>query len=231
MTALSHNGAAETQELKYQSRQFNHVTHAIEKAVWAFLTRAETIARMETATSMERAAVEALSDPLIAEFGIEIDQREVKQVIGHMVKQVMESLGYEAERTLRITRPGLFTSGLAFRRHGTLRDRSTPVTNEERRAKLNTVQPDAFGAWFDSQVRTADGTVDLDRLAELVCQWEIEYPWRKCRNPGQLTLVSRVLLRERVPPSEYEPSEEPEVLDEAEPKSRSVASFASDEVG
>src|SRR6266566_4968321 len=193
--------------LSYQSRQFNHASYAIEKAVWAFLTRPDNVIRMETATSVERAALEPLSDPLIAEFGIEVDQREVKQVIGHMVKQILESRGYEAERTLRITRPGLFTSGLAFRRIGTSRDRSAPVTKGERRARLSTVQGDAFGAWFDSQVRTADGTVDPDRLAELVCQWEIEYSWRKCRNPGQLTLVSRVLLRERVPPSEYESEE------------------------
>ncbi len=190
--------------LEYQGRHFNHLSYIIERALWTFLTRPDNIVRMETATSVDRAAVEALSDPLIAEFGIEVDQREVKQVIGHMVKQIMQSLGYEAERTLRITRPGLFTSGLAFRRHGTLRDRSTPVTNEERRAKLNTVQPDAFGVWFDKQVRTAEGTVDLDRLAELACQWNIEYPWKKSRNPGQLIMTARILLRNCVPASEYE---------------------------
>src|SRR6266571_4337163 len=65
--------------LSYQSRQFNHVSYAIEKALWAFLTRAENIAQIENVTAVERAAVEALSDPLIAEFGIEVDQREVKQ--------------------------------------------------------------------------------------------------------------------------------------------------------
>jgi hypothetical protein len=142
--------------LEYQGRHFNHVSYIVERALWAFLTRPDNIVRMETATSLDRAAVEALSGPLIAEFGIEIDQREVKQVIGHMVKQIMESLGYEAERTLRITRPGLFTSGLAFRRIATSRDRSMPVTKEERRARLGTVQGDAFGAWFDSQVRTVE---------------------------------------------------------------------------
>ncbi len=199
--------------LSYQSRQFNHASYAIEKAVWAFLTRPDNVIRMETATSVERAALEPLSDPLIAEFGIEIDQREVKQVIGHMVKQVMESLGYEAERTLRITRPGLFTSGLAFRRTGTSRDRSAPVTKEERRARLSTVQGDAFGAWFDSQVRTGDGAVDPDRLAELVCQWNVEIPLKTKtrlktrRNFEQLVLTARILLRKFVPASEYESEE------------------------
>src|SRR6516225_1739493 len=93
--------------LEYQARHFNHVSYVLERALWAFLTRPDNIVRMETTVSLERAAVEPLSDPLIAEFGIEIDQREVKQVIGHMVKQIMESLGYETERKLRITRAGL----------------------------------------------------------------------------------------------------------------------------
>ena len=101
--------------LVYQGRHFNHVPYTIEKALWGSLKRLDNVVRMETTVSLERAAVEPLSDPLIAEFGIEIDQREVKQVIGHMVKQIMESRGYEAERTLRITRPGL-------RRAGTSRD-------------------------------------------------------------------------------------------------------------
>jgi hypothetical protein len=209
--------------LKYQSRHFNHVSHAIGKALWDFLVRAESIAQMEAATSMERAAVEALSEPLIAEFGIEIDQREAKQVVGHMVKQIMESLGYEPERKLRITRPGLFTSGLAFRRSGTSRDRSAPVTKEGRRARLSTVQGDAFGAWFDSQVRAPDRTVDPDRLAELVCQWNIEIPLKTHgksrlktrRNFEQLVLTARILLRKFVPASEYE-SEEEETVDEPE---------------
>src|SRR5262249_12332604 len=114
--------------LEYQARHFNHVSYVVERALWTFLTREDNIVRMETAASLERAAVEALSDPLIAEFGVEISQREVKQVIGHMVKQIMESLGYEVERTLRITRPGLFTSGLAFRRAGTSSCRSVLIT-------------------------------------------------------------------------------------------------------
>ena len=66
------------------------------------------------------------------------------------------------------------------------------------------MQGDTFGAWFDSQVRTPDGTVDLDRLAELVCKWDIEFPWKRCRNPGQLIVVARILIRKRVPPSEYD---------------------------
>jgi hypothetical protein len=189
--------------LSYDSQHFNHVLPVIDLALWAFLTRPDNIIRLETATSLDRAAVEALSDPLIAEFGMEIDQREVKQVIGHMVKQIMKSLGYEAERTLRITRPGLFTSGLAFRKIGTGRDRSVPVTKEERRARSRMVEGDEFSIWFENRVRKGDGTVDLDRLKELVCKWDIEFHWRRCQSIDELVITTRILLRKRVPASEY----------------------------
>src|SRR6266536_6041548 len=52
--------------LEYQGRHFNHLSYIIERALWTFLTRPDNIVRMETATSVDRAAVEALSDPLIA---------------------------------------------------------------------------------------------------------------------------------------------------------------------
>jgi len=168
----------------------DHIKNVIQEALQEFLTRPENIARMEAATSVERAPVEAISDALIAEFGAEIDQLEVKQMIGYMVRQIMESRGYEVVGRRRIARPtSLFSSGLKCRRIGRSRD--------------------AFTRWFDNQVRAADGTVDLDKLADLVNRWELEHPWKSCRNTNQLTLVARILLRKAVPESEYEPVEEP----------------------
>jgi hypothetical protein len=49
--------------LEYQAQHFNHVSYVIENALWAFLTRPDNVVRMETAASLDRAAVEALSDP------------------------------------------------------------------------------------------------------------------------------------------------------------------------
>jgi len=168
----------------------DHIKNVIQEALQEFLTRPENIARMEAAISVKRAALEVLSDPLIAEFGAEIDQLEVKQLIGYLVRRIMESRGYEVVGTLRITRPGnLFSRGLKFRR-----------TSQSR---------DAFTRWFDDQVRAPDGTVDLDKLADLVNRWELEHPWKSCRNTNQLTLVARILLRKTVPESEYGPVEEP----------------------
>ncbi len=168
----------------------DHIKNVIQEALREFLTRPENIAAMEAVSCVQGAAVEALSDPLIAEFGAEIDQLEVKQMIGYMVRQIMESRGYEAVGRRRIARPtSLFSCGLKYRRIGRSRD--------------------AFTRWFDEQVRAPDGIVDLDKLAELVKCWELEHPWKSCRNTNQLTLVARILLRKAVPESEYEPVKEP----------------------
>jgi hypothetical protein len=59
---------------------------------------------METATWLERAAVEPLASGLVAEFGDSVRDDRTKQMIGHMTKQIMAALGYEIDRSsLRIT--------------------------------------------------------------------------------------------------------------------------------
>ena len=91
----------------------DHIKNVIQEALREFLTRPENIAAMEAVSCVQGAAVEALSDPLIAEFGAEIDQLEVKQMIGYMVREIMESRGYEVVGRRRIARPtSLFSSGL-----------------------------------------------------------------------------------------------------------------------
>src|SRR5687768_1486993 len=81
-------------------------------AVWEFLNLPENILRMETASFLERPAVEPLSSELLKEFGSEVAQDRVKQMIGHMVRQVMEGRNYTvAQQGVRITRNRVFSTG------------------------------------------------------------------------------------------------------------------------
>jgi hypothetical protein len=187
------------------------------------------VIRMETAVRLGRAPVEALSDQLIHEFGKEIADSRIRQFIGQLVRQVMAYIGYEVEReNLRITRPNLFSSGSSYRQQGHARDRSTKITSEERRAWLHDQHGDAFNRWLDAQVLRPDGTIDTDRLFDLADEWGAEYPPGAILNAGtpkfpagKLRLVFGILLRERVPASEYE-IEEGAVLGDAEHKTRCV---------
>jgi hypothetical protein len=157
---------------------------------------------MKAVTAVERPAVEALSEPLIAEFGRDIAQPAIKQMVGHMVRQVMEALEYEVDRQrVRITRPGLFATGMTFRRPGHARSRSVIVTAEHRREWLNRAETDEFNCWLDNMIAEADGATDLERLRSVAANWEI-----KLR--GLNSILERIelgiVLREKVAPAEYE---------------------------
>ncbi|MGE4079999.1 MAG: hypothetical protein AB7F22_31070 [Reyranella sp.] len=66
--------------------------------IWTFLNEPDSIARMEAATYLCRPAVEALSPGLIAKFGQGVAERRTKQMIGHMVRQILERAGYIVDR-------------------------------------------------------------------------------------------------------------------------------------
>ncbi len=51
---------------------------------------------------------------LLEAYGPEVGQDRLKQMIGHMARQVMEAIGYQIEqprKSIRITRENLFSSG------------------------------------------------------------------------------------------------------------------------
>ena len=66
--------------------------------IWEFLTSDESIVRMETATYLSRPAIEPMSPLLIEKFGSEIATDRIKQMMGHMVRQIMEQRGYRLQQ-------------------------------------------------------------------------------------------------------------------------------------
>src|ERR1039458_8353011 len=95
--------------INYNPQQFRDI-HVEEygQAIWQFLLRPENVVRMQTASYLDRPAVEPLSDGLLAEFGIEVKEDRVKQYIGHAVRQIMEACGYHLDRqNMRIVRANL----------------------------------------------------------------------------------------------------------------------------
>ncbi len=86
------------------------------QALWDFLNAPENVLRMETAAYLSRPSVEPLSPALLQRFGPSIKRDRLKQMIGHMVRQVMEARGYRLDRsTVKITRVGnMFASGSRY---------------------------------------------------------------------------------------------------------------------
>jgi hypothetical protein len=158
---------------------------------------------METATFLERAAVEPLTPGLVRHFGPEIAQDRLKQMIGHMTRQVMVALGYEIDRQgLRITRESLFTSATRYRRREEPRDRSMTITREQRQAWLEKTADSPFNRWLDGQVKGSDGSFDLEKLYQVATKFGIDKRYDRL-NPGQQRMTIGGMLRKRVPAAEY----------------------------
>lgn len=86
------------------------------QGLWAFLNERDNLIRMETATYLERPAVEPLSSGLLQRFGDEARPDRVKQMIGRMVRQILEPRGYRIDRqNVRIPAPAnMFASGTRY---------------------------------------------------------------------------------------------------------------------
>ena len=96
----------------------HHYATPLGRALWDWLHHPDTLQIMEVASYLRRPAVEALSPYAEARFGAELRRKSTRQMIGHMVRQVLEAKGYHLDRNnVRIRRPGnMFFSGSSYRR-------------------------------------------------------------------------------------------------------------------
>ncbi len=92
------------------------------QAIWDFLNEPDNLLRMTTASYLARPAVEPLSPALLQRFGPSIKGVRLKQMIGHMVRQILEARGYQLERsTVKIARIGnIFASGSRYVKSNTV---------------------------------------------------------------------------------------------------------------
>ncbi|PHQ99842.1 MAG: hypothetical protein COB39_01320 [Marinosulfonomonas sp.] len=77
------------------------------EAIWAFLNEDTNIIRMKTASYLSRPAIEALSPYIYEAFGDSVTVDRIKQMMGHMVRQIMERHGYRLQQgNVKITAKG-----------------------------------------------------------------------------------------------------------------------------
>lgn len=85
--------------MEYNAKRFSTTFENEEGAtIWSFLTGRENIIRMETATYLSRPAIEPMSPLLVERFGSKISTDRIKQMMGHMVRQIMEQRGYRLQQ-------------------------------------------------------------------------------------------------------------------------------------
>ena len=88
--------------------------------IWAFLNLHDNVIRMETASYLARPAAEPLSPLLTEKFGSAVATDAVKKMVGHMIRQIMESKNHRFDRSgVRITREdNIFSTAARYRLAG-----------------------------------------------------------------------------------------------------------------
>lgn len=143
------------------------------QSLWRFLNEESTVAIMETATILGRTPVEGIEESLLDRF--EDDEHLVadrtKQMIGHMVKQVMTARGYAIDqqnvkvpkgffsRATRYKRPDAFTY---YAHRASSNARKLALTSDRTGALLTTDEKWSFWKSFESglSARVAFGLED-----------------------------------------------------------------------
>lgn len=147
--------------------------------IWTFLTRAENVARLETASELGKPAVEGIEEQLLAEFREDVLADRVKQMIGHMVRQILERRDWVLDQSevkvqsvpftkaARYRRPDWFTFH-AFRNSSDPRD--VVITNRRQNAPLPSDVRWTYYATFASPLKAAIafGVRDMRQLRQQV---------------------------------------------------------------
>ncbi|MEP7043719.1 MAG: hypothetical protein ABI843_11695 [Dokdonella sp.] len=111
-----------TNSTDYRPGHFeNDYRTPLGQELWGWLQGPFNLYRMETASFLERPVVEVLAPHLIDKFGDAIKQDRVKQMTGSMVRQIMESRGYQLDRQhvpIPTKRRLVFSSGSRYKKKG-----------------------------------------------------------------------------------------------------------------
>jgi len=104
--------------MEFNAGSFSDVADTLlGKELWRFLTTQEAILMMKTATYLSKPALEPLQPTLLEQFGEEVKSDRIKQMLGKMVRQIMEAQGYALDQTgVRLKQNLLFLSAARYKK-------------------------------------------------------------------------------------------------------------------
>lgn len=108
--------------MSYKPEQFiNCYNRHSGKDIWDFLNEPEMITRLKTASDLRKPAVESIEQQFINRFKRKIEnigheKNRLKQMVGHMIRQVLEPQGYKHEKySVKVSRSKFFTTGSRYK--------------------------------------------------------------------------------------------------------------------
>jgi hypothetical protein len=147
--------------------------------IWAFLTRPEQVARLETASGLSKPAVEGIEEQLLEAFREEVLADRVKQMVGHMVRQILEQEGWVLDQADVKLQSVPFTKAARYRRpdwvtfhafRSTSDPRDVAITDRRQNAPLPVDTRWIYYATFASPLKAAVafGVRDIRQLRQQV---------------------------------------------------------------
>jgi hypothetical protein len=105
--------------MKFDPGSFSDIsTSPFAEKLWVFLNSEKSLACLETTTFLQRPALEGLQPLIRREFDNtpELAQDRYKQLMGRMVRQIMENRGYGLDRAgVRIRVGDIFASAARYK--------------------------------------------------------------------------------------------------------------------
>ena len=147
--------------------------------LWGFLTEEANIARLETASQLGKPAVEGIEEHLLEAFREDVLADRVKQMVGHMVRQILEQRDWVLDQTDVKVQSVPFSKAARYRRadwitfhafRNTSDPRDVVITDRRQNAPLPTDARWAYYATFASPLKAsvAFGVRDIRQLRQHV---------------------------------------------------------------
>jgi hypothetical protein len=147
--------------------------------IWTFVTRPENIARLETASELSKPAVEGIEEQLLEAFREDVLADRVKQMVGHMVRQILEQRDWVLDQSDVKVQSVPFSKAARYRRpdwitfhafRNTSDPRDVAITDRRQNAPLPADVRWTFYATFASPLKAAVafGVRDIRQLRQQV---------------------------------------------------------------
>ena len=101
----------------YKSEQFSAIANTqLGQQLWDFLSSDQITRDMELASDLGHPAVAAIEESLLSEFDAQILDDRIKQMIGHMIRQIMERGGFVIDQSNVTISSVPFSKGTRYKR-------------------------------------------------------------------------------------------------------------------
>lgn len=166
--------------LTYRPEKFASLYDSeLGQRIWTFLTRDDNVARLETASELGKPAVEGIEEQLLTDFREEVLVDRVKQMVGHMVRQILEQRDWVLDQTDVKLQSVPFSKAARYRRpdwitfhafRNTKDPRDVVITDRRQNAPLPEGTRWTFYATFASPLKAAVafGVNDTQKLRQQV---------------------------------------------------------------